>query len=142
MPMVQDLYLNIFLQVLSSHLQNLISVSFIKSEQFFIPPIYNIQFYLNYLQFKLLEISTLRVNLKLNLMKTKFKYFLLYSMSCIGVLSLLSSVSGNISNKQQNEVGTYQIAVSSDQNALFRLNTSTGKIVRIKKSNIKKIDLN
>jgi hypothetical protein len=63
-------------------------------------------------------------------------------MSCIGVLSLLSSVSGNISNKQQNEVGTYQIAVSSDQNALFRLNTSTGKIVRIKKSNIKKIDLN
>ena len=72
-------------------------------------------------------------------MKTKFKYFLLYSMSCIGVLSLLSSVSGNISNKQQNEVGTYQIAVSSDQNALFRLNTSTGKIVRIKKSNIKKI---
>jgi len=75
-------------------------------------------------------------------MKTKFKYFLLYSMSCIGVLSLLSSVSGNISNKQQNEVGTYQIAVSSDQNALFRLNTSTGKIVRIKKSNIKKIDLN
>ena len=75
-------------------------------------------------------------------MKTKFKYFLLYSMSCIGVLSLLSSVSGNMSNKQQNEVGTYQIAVSSDQNALFRLNTSTGKIVRIKKSNIKKIDLN
>ena len=63
-------------------------------------------------------------------------------MSCIGVLSLLSSVSGNMSNKQQNEVGTYQIAVSSDQNALFRLNTSTGKIVRIKKSNIKKIDLN
>ncbi len=75
-------------------------------------------------------------------MKTKFKYFLLYSMSCIGVVSLLLSMSGNISNKQQNEVGTYQIAVSSDQNALFRLNTSTGKIVRIKKSNIKKIDLN
>ncbi len=75
-------------------------------------------------------------------MKTKFKYFLLYSMACIGAVSLLLSVSGNTSNKQQNEVGTYQIAVSSDQNALFRLNTSTGKIVRIKKSNIKKIDLN
>ena len=48
-------------------------------------------------------------------MKTKFKYFLLYSMSCIGVVSLLLSMSGNISNKQQNEVGTYQIAVSSDK---------------------------
>ena len=74
-------------------------------------------------------------------MKTKFKYFLTLSLACVGLVSLLLSVSGNLSNNQQNEVGTYQIAVSSDQNALFRLNTSTGNIVRIKKSNIKKIDL-
>tara|TARA_B100001758_G_C18243099_1_gene521666 strand:+ start:704 stop:934 length:231 start_codon:yes stop_codon:yes gene_type:complete len=72
----------------------------------------------------------------------KLKDFLTFSLCLIGLMSLLLSVSSNLSNKQQNEVGTYQIAVSSDQNALFRLNTSTGKIVRIKKSNIKKIDLN
>ena len=70
----------------------------------------------------------------------KLKDFLTISLAFIGLVLLLFSVSGN--NKLQNEVGTYQIAVSSDQNALFRLNTSTGKIVRIKKSNIKKIDLN
>tara|TARA_B100000965_G_scaffold69_1_gene70 strand:- start:46 stop:270 length:225 start_codon:yes stop_codon:yes gene_type:complete len=70
----------------------------------------------------------------------KLKDFLTISLAFIGLVLLLFSVSGN--NKSQNEVGTYQIAVSSDQNALFRLNTSTGKIVRIKKSNIKKIDLN
>ena len=79
--------------------------------------------------------------LKLHIMK-KLKDFLTFSLAFIGLMSLLLSVSSNLSNKQQNEVGTYQIAVSSDQNALFRLNTSTGKIVRIKKSNIKKIDLN
>ena len=79
--------------------------------------------------------------LKLNIMK-KLKDFLTFSLAFIGLMSLLLSVSSNLSNKQQNEVGTYQIAVSSDQNALFRLNTSTGNIVRIKKSNIKKIDLN
>ena len=79
--------------------------------------------------------------LKLNIIK-KLKDFLTFSLAFIGLMSLLLSVSSNLSNKQQNEVGTYQIAVSSDQNALFRLNTSTGKIVRIKKSNIKKIDLN
>ena len=72
----------------------------------------------------------------------KLKDFLTISVAFIGLVLLLFSVSGNLSNKSQNEVGTYQIAVSSDQNALFRLNTSTGKIVRIKKSNIKKIDLN
>ncbi len=72
----------------------------------------------------------------------KLKDFLTISLAFIGLVLLLFSVSGNLSNKSQNEVGTYQIAVSSDQNALFRLNTSTGKIVRIKKSNIKKIDLN
>ncbi len=70
----------------------------------------------------------------------KLKDFLTISLAFIVLVLLLFSVSGN--NKSQNEVGTYQIAVSSDQNALFRLNTSTGKIVRIKKSNIKKIDLN
>ena len=72
----------------------------------------------------------------------KLKDFLTISVAFIGLVLLLFSVSGNLSNKSQNEVWTYQIAVSSDQNALFRLNTSTGKIVRIKKSNIKKIDLN
>tara|TARA_B100001564_G_scaffold11675_1_gene9442 strand:+ start:984 stop:1214 length:231 start_codon:yes stop_codon:yes gene_type:complete len=72
----------------------------------------------------------------------KLKDFLTISLAFIGLVSLLFSVSSSLSNKLPNEVGTYQIAVSSDQNALFRLNTSTGNIVRIKKSNIKKIDLN
>ena len=51
--------------------------------------------------------------LKLNIMK-KLKDFLTFSLAFIGLMSLLLSVSSNLSNKQQNEVGTYQIAVSSN----------------------------
>ena len=36
----------------------------------------------------------------------------------------------------------YQIEISDSQNALFRVNTVTGDIDRIKKSNISKVDLN
>ena len=74
-------------------------------------------------------------------MKTKFKYFLTLSLACVGLVSLLLSVSGNLSNNQQNEVGTYQIATMSDSGILYRLDTRTGDIVRIKKSNIPKVDL-
>jgi hypothetical protein len=68
-------------------------------------------------------------------MKNKFKYSLLYSLACIGALSLLLS----ISEIQSNETGTYQIATMSD--ILYRLDTRTGDIVRIKKSNIPKVDI-
>lgn len=70
-------------------------------------------------------------------MKNKFKYSLLYSLASIGALSLLLS----ISEIQNNEIGTYQIATMSDSGILYRLDTRTGDIVRIKKSNIPKVDI-
>ena len=76
-------------------------------------------------------------------MKTKFKDFLLYSLTCFGAVSLLLSFSNSNSNDnystKANQVGTYAIAAA--EGVLFRLNTSTGDIVRIKKSNIGKLDL-
>ena len=74
-------------------------------------------------------------------MKTKFKSFLTLSLAFIGLVSLLLSASGNLSNNPQNEVGAYQIATMSDSAILYRLDTRTGDIVRIKKSNIPKVDL-
>lgn len=70
-------------------------------------------------------------------MKNKLKYLLLYSLASIGALSLLLS----ISEIQNNETGTYQIATMSDSGILYRLDTRTGDIVRIKKSNIPKVDI-
>ncbi len=70
-------------------------------------------------------------------MKNKLKYLLLYSLASIGALSLLLS----ISEIQNNETGTYQITTMSDSGILYRLDTRTGDIVRIKKSNIPKVDI-
>ena len=62
-------------------------------------------------------------------MKTKFKDFLLYSLACVGAVSLLMSVSANLSNKQQKEAGTYQMAVfGKDGKGIHILNTTTGNI--------------
>ena len=71
-------------------------------------------------------------------MKNKLKYLLLYSLASIGALSLLLS----ISEIQNNETGAYQITTMSDSGILYRLDTRTGDIVRIKKSNIPKVDIN
>ncbi len=71
-------------------------------------------------------------------MKTKFKDLLLYSLAIIGVCALFVSAIPNSTN----QVGTYQIEISDSQNALFRVNTITGDIDRIKKSNIPKVDAN
>ena len=71
-------------------------------------------------------------------MKTKFKDLLLYSLAIIGVCALFVSAIPNSTN----QVGTYQIEISDSQNALFRVNTITGDIDRIKKSNISKVDAN
>ena len=70
-------------------------------------------------------------------MKNKLKHILLYSLACIGAISLLLS----ISETQNKEIGTYQIATMSDAGILYRLDTRTGDVVRIKKSNIPKINL-
>ena len=70
------------------------------------------------------------------IMKSKVKNYLLFSLVTIGALSLLSS-STTIST---NEVGTYQITYS--QAGLYRLDTRTGNIVEIKRSNLAKIDIN
>ena len=74
-------------------------------------------------------------------MKTKFKDFLLYSLTCFGAISLLLSFSNSNDNysTKANQVGTYAIAAA--EGVLFRVNTSTGDIVRIKKRNIGKLDL-
>ncbi len=69
-------------------------------------------------------------------MKTKFKDFLILLLACVGLVSLLST-----STNQENEVGTYQIATMSESAVLYRLDTRTGDIVRIKKSNIPKVDI-
>ncbi|MDG2173136.1 MAG: hypothetical protein P8K72_04770 [Flavobacteriaceae bacterium] len=71
-------------------------------------------------------------------MKTKFKDLLLYSLAIIGVCALFVSAIPDSTN----QVGTYQIEISDSQNALFRVNTITGDIDRIKKSNISKVDAN
>jgi len=71
-------------------------------------------------------------------MKTKFKDLLLYSLAIIGACALFVSAIPTSTN----QVGTYQIEISDSQNALFRVNTITGDIDRIKKSNISKVDAN
>jgi len=74
-------------------------------------------------------------------MKTKFKDFLLYSLVCVSAVSFLLSFSNSKDDysTKTNQVGTYAIAAA--EGVLFRINTSTGDIVRIKKSNIAKLDL-
>mgnify|MGYP001404603499 CR=1 FL=1 len=71
-------------------------------------------------------------------MKKKFKDQLLILLAIIGVGALFVSAIPNSTN----QVGTYQIEISDSQNALFRVNTVTGDIDRIKKSNISKVDVN
>ncbi|MAV00076.1 MAG: hypothetical protein CMC37_00605 [Flavobacteriaceae bacterium] len=71
-------------------------------------------------------------------MKNKFKDQLLILLAIIGVGALFVSAIPNSTN----QVGTYQIEISDSQNALFRVNTVTGDIDRIKKSNISKVDVN
>ena len=71
-------------------------------------------------------------------MKNKFKDQLLILLAIIGAGALFVSAIPNSTN----QVGTYQIEISDSQNALFRVNTVTGDIVRIKKSNISKVDVN
>ena len=71
-------------------------------------------------------------------MKNKFKDQLLILLAIIGVGALFVSAIPNSTN----QVGTYQIEISDSQNALFRVNTVTGDIDRIKKINISKVDVN
>ena len=63
-------------------------------------------------------------------MKTKFKDFLLYSLACIGALSLL--ISANNSTNDQLEYlsssGKYQAIMEDKQRAVAALNNRTGKV--------------
>ena len=70
--------------------------------------------------------------------KNRIKDQLLILLAIVGVCALFISAIPNSTN----QVGTYQIEISDSQNALFRVNTVTGDIDRIKKSNISKIDVN
>ena len=72
-------------------------------------------------------------------MKTKFKDLLLYSLATIGVVALFISTT----TKSTNDVGKYQITgyESSPHHGIYRLNTTTGEIVKIKLSNLEKINL-
>ena len=71
-------------------------------------------------------------------MKNRIKDQLLILLAIIGVCALFVSAIPTPTN----QVGTYQIEISDSQNALFRVNTVTGDIDRIKKSNIPKVDVN
>ena len=72
-------------------------------------------------------------------MKTKFKNLLLYSLATIGVVSLFISTT----TKSTNDVGKYQITAlaTNPHYGIYRLNTATGEIVKIKMRNLVKIDL-
>ena len=72
-------------------------------------------------------------------MKTKFKDLLLYSLATVGVVALFMSTI----SEPTNDVGKYQITdVSAGVHyGLYRLNTTTGEIVKIKMSNLVKINL-
>ena len=63
-------------------------------------------------------------------MKTKFKDFLLYSLACIGALSLL--ISANKSTNDQLEYlsssGKYQVIMEDKQRTIAALNNRTGKV--------------
>ena len=63
-------------------------------------------------------------------MKTKFKDFLLYSLACIGALSLL--ISANNSTNDQLEYlsssGKYQVIMEDTGASLAALNNRTGKV--------------
>jgi len=72
------------------------------------------------------------------MIKNRIKDQLLILLAIVGVCALFISAIPNSTN----QVGTYQIEISDSQNALFRVNTVTGDIDRIKKSNIPKVDVN
>jgi len=63
-------------------------------------------------------------------MKTKFKDFLLYSLACIGALSLL--ISANNSTNDQPEYlsssGKYQVIMENNYSIMAALNNRTGKV--------------
>jgi hypothetical protein len=63
-------------------------------------------------------------------MKTKFKDFLLYSLACIGALSLL--ISANNSTNDQLEYlsssGKYQVIMADNSRGMAALNNRTGKV--------------
>ena len=72
------------------------------------------------------------------MIKNRIKDQLLILLAIVGVCALFISAIPDSTN----QVGTYQIEISDSQNALFRVNTITGDIDRIKKSNISKVDAN
>jgi len=63
-------------------------------------------------------------------MKTKFKDFLLYSLACVGALSLL--ISANNSTNDQLEYlsssGKYQVIMADNNRSMAALNNRTGKV--------------
>jgi hypothetical protein len=61
------------------------------------------------------------------------------------VIGVLALVTGFTNKVVENEVGTYQIEIESIENGwgtLYRLNTKTGEIVKIKQSALEKIKIN
>ena len=60
-------------------------------------------------------------------MKTKFKDFLLYTLACVGAVSLLLSALDKPKENSQN-VGKYQVADTefNNDNIIVVLNTETG----------------
>ena len=63
-------------------------------------------------------------------MKTKFKDFLLYSLACIGALSLLISANNSTNDQLEHlsSSGKYQVIMEDTGASLAALNNRTGKV--------------
>ena len=67
-------------------------------------------------------------------MKTKFKDFLLYSLACIGALSLLISANNSTNDQLEHlsSSGKYQVIMEDTGASLAALNNRTGKVKMFK----------
>lgn len=63
-------------------------------------------------------------------MKTKYKDFLLYSLACIGALSLLISANNSTNDQPENlsSSGKYQVIMKDTGGSMAALNNRTGKV--------------
>ena len=63
-------------------------------------------------------------------MKTKFKDFLLYSLACIGALSLLISANNSTNDQLEHlsSSGKYQVIMADNHRSMAALNNRTGKV--------------
>ena len=73
-------------------------------------------------------------------MLKKIKYIVLCVFALIGLITVTMGFS-NVYEKQEKEVGRYQIAVSKGaRTQLYRVDTKTGEIVEVNERKLKLVD--